>query len=351
MIVGVCGYGATGSSPVLDLLREFEDIQVLDDFEFIYCYQFDGLQDLEYHLVKNPVRNTSGDVAINRFLRAARAIKTPFIAKPTDTKAFLDITHRYIDSLIQAKYKGMDWIDVRSGNVLKNTVNLAMKRIVLPLLYENRMKKPCYIWPNRDMYLCIDPDDFYEKSKQYIRDILSIMGADMNRIILLNQPFAGNAPEQSFHFFDDPKAIVVDRDPRDLFLHAKYVSMSMRKFMPTKNVSDFVEYYRNLRKKQERKDTERVLFLQFENLIYNYENSLERIKSFLNVNNHKLPRNYFNPDYAISNTQLSLRYPNEISNVRYIEKHLPEHLFHFDEYVDVSIQGQPFCGRPKMRVK
>ena len=53
MIIGACGYGATGSSAVYDLIREFEGIQSLPfDSEFIYCYQVDGLQDLQYHLTE-----------------------------------------------------------------------------------------------------------------------------------------------------------------------------------------------------------------------------------------------------------------------------------------------------------
>ena len=35
MIIGACGFGATGSSVLTDLLREYDDIQVYDTFEFI----------------------------------------------------------------------------------------------------------------------------------------------------------------------------------------------------------------------------------------------------------------------------------------------------------------------------
>ena len=52
MIIGSCGYGATGSSVLTDLLREYDDIQVYDNFEFVIAYRVDGLQDLEYHLMK-----------------------------------------------------------------------------------------------------------------------------------------------------------------------------------------------------------------------------------------------------------------------------------------------------------
>ena len=67
MIIGSCGYGATGSSVLTDLLREFDDVQVYDEFEFVLAYMVDGLEDLEYHLMKQYAKNCSGDYAIERF--------------------------------------------------------------------------------------------------------------------------------------------------------------------------------------------------------------------------------------------------------------------------------------------
>ena len=68
MIIGACGYGATGSSVVTDLLREYDNVQVYDDFEFVLSYRVDGLQDLEYHVMKQYAKNETSDYAIKRFL-------------------------------------------------------------------------------------------------------------------------------------------------------------------------------------------------------------------------------------------------------------------------------------------
>lgn len=67
MIVGVCGLGYTGSGAVLDLLKEFDENYVIDAMEFALAYTPDGLEDLEYHLVKSPSRYFSSDIAIKRF--------------------------------------------------------------------------------------------------------------------------------------------------------------------------------------------------------------------------------------------------------------------------------------------
>lgn len=42
MIIGSCGYGATGSSVLTDLLREYDDIQVYDNFELLLHIELMG---------------------------------------------------------------------------------------------------------------------------------------------------------------------------------------------------------------------------------------------------------------------------------------------------------------------
>ena len=43
MIIGACGFGATGSSVVTDYLKEFNNVTVKDDLEFTYLTALDGL--------------------------------------------------------------------------------------------------------------------------------------------------------------------------------------------------------------------------------------------------------------------------------------------------------------------
>ena len=104
MIIGTCGYGATGSSAVYDLIREFQEVQSLDfDSEFTYTYQVDGLQDLQYHLTSHYSKGSSGDAAIRRFIKLSRFAKTPFMHYQVPPKEYLRITDEYIDSIVQGK--------------------------------------------------------------------------------------------------------------------------------------------------------------------------------------------------------------------------------------------------------
>jgi hypothetical protein len=350
MIIGACGYGGTGSSAVSDLLREFQGIQIFDKTEFTYTYKVDGIQDLEFHLMKHHSKNSSGDYAIHRFLFTSKYVLTPFQTHSISPKQFLDITNRYIDSIVQLKYKGHDYIDTHSGHYIKNALFLSLRKYILPYI-ENATHNQWTRYPYRQMYVSVEPEKFYENTKIYIRNILSAMGADINGTIVLDQPFEGNSPESSFRFFDDPKAIVVDRDPRDLYLEAKYLGKAGGRFICSNNAQDFVTWYRNIRKGQIRKDTDRILFIRFEDLIYNYDNSLSKIKNFLGLNSHTKPKQWFNPERSICNTQASKRFPNDIDDVHYIEDNLKEYLFPFQDYPDVHITGIPFINSAKFDKK
>lgn len=342
MIIGSCGYGATGSSVVTDFIREFDDIQIFDDFEFSFTYRVDGLQDLEYHLMKQYAKNISGDAAIKRFLYAANYIKTPLIHKPCDSKEYMRIVNKFIDSIVQTKFKGIETIDIVSGNVTRNIFALGMKKKLMKFFIERWTKKPCYLWPYRDIYVSIEPENFYEAAKQFIRDILKAMGADFSKPIVLDQPFEGNAPQNSFKYFDDPIAVLVDRDPRDLFLETKRHGFYEGRFIPIDDVKKFVEYYRRIHTGRPMEATDRILPIRLEDMIYKYEETTAKVIEFCKLGKHVRKRQIFNPDRSVNNTQLIRRYPDEQTNVEYIEKELPEFLFPYEQYKDVDTTSGGF---------
>lgn len=342
MIIGACGYGATGSSVLTDLLREYDDIQVYDSFEFWISYRVDGLEDLEYHLIKKYAKNLSGDYAIKRFLDWTKCFKTPFINKPCDGDTFYKISKDYIDAITQLKYKGVETADILSGNIIKNIFAFASKKVFMPKVVEKFTHQPSFLWPCRTLNYSIEPENFYEESRNYILNILKAMGADMSRPICLDQPFEGNCPEHSFPFFKDPYAIVIDRDPRDLYLEERYTTSPDGKFFPRTTVEDFVVYYRNMRKNMT--DNPRVLRIRFEEFIYEYDNSVKKIEEFLHLGEHKRPKSGFKPERSINNTQLSRLHPEDKACVEYIEKELSEFLFPFEKYPTVSFNGKPFYG-------
>lgn len=341
MIIGSCGYGATGSSVLTDLLCEYDNIQVFDSFEFTLAYKVDGLQDLEYHLMKQYSKNISGDYAIKRFLESSKSFKTPFINKPCNGKKFQKLSEEFIDNIVQIKYKGIESADMYTSNVVRNIFAFASKKVLMPKIVEKITHKRSYLWPSRYLYYSIKPDNFYEEAKKYIKNILIEMGADLDKPICLDQPFEGNAPEQSFPFFENPYAIVIDRDPRDLYLEYKYTTHPDEKFFPYKNVYEFIIFYKKMRSNNE---SDRVLRVNFEDFIYEYKQTVNKIEKYLKLATHKCPYKYFDPTKSINNTQKFLKYSDEKENIKIIEKELKEYLYPFEKYPELKPNGKSFTG-------
>ncbi len=342
MIIGACGYGATGSSVITDLLREYDDVQVFDNLEFWLSYRVDGLEDLEYHLMKQYSKGESCDAAIRRFLRKSRSYMVPFINKPCNGKRFYELSKDFINEIVQIKFKGLYTAEVCSGYVMKDIFAFASKKVFMPKVIEKITKQRAYLWPCAEKYFSVEPENFYEAAQKYTSSILEAMGADMERPICLDQPFSGNSPETSFKFYKDPYAVVVDKDPRDLFLAAKYTKDPNFKFLPVDDVDKFIVYYKNIRK--HRVNDLRILNIRFEDLIYRYDESIDQIENFLNIHAHTRKKEIFNPMRSINNTQLIRLHSEEKDNIDKISKALPEYLFDFEKYGDVVFGDKPFDG-------
>ena len=88
----------------------------------------------------------------------------------------------------------------------------------------------------------------------------------------------------------------------------------------------------------------RVLRIRFEELIYEYEDSIRKIENFLHLGEHKRPKTGFIPERSINNTQQSRLHPEDRAEVEYIEKELKDFLFPFEKYSNVIFNGKPFYG-------
>ena len=81
MIIGACGFGATGSSVVTDYLKEFDNVQVKGNFEFTYVSGINGLVYLERALM-NPINRTGDSIyAIEQFKKRVSKYKCKYNAK------------------------------------------------------------------------------------------------------------------------------------------------------------------------------------------------------------------------------------------------------------------------------
>ena len=138
MIIGICGYGFTGTGAVFSLLKEYSRIRCLpgkrDDIEFTISYMPDGLEDLEYHLCRNFVKGISSDTAIYRFQLLVRDLERSH--NRFTQNRFKRLSYDYLDSLIQVRWQGIRTFEydrnraalIRYSRLLRSYLSTRLKR-------------------------------------------------------------------------------------------------------------------------------------------------------------------------------------------------------------------------------
>lgn len=340
VIIGVCGFSWSGSGAVLDYLMEFQDCQVYTP-EFILAYHPDGLHDLDQNLNENCAKFLSSGVAIPRF----RAVANDLLRTQTNGKS-PELTNQYLEKITQAK-----WIGLEQGqSLLRNKwiyQNIGMRirnRIIPKLSMEFCWKHKPY--PLAQMEYAICPEHFIEHTQAYVSQLLEAIGLDARKDIVLNQPFPGNNPVPFMKYYRDAKAIVVDRDPRDVFVFLKYVFPGHSYSVPLENVYVFCDYFEHMHKNLAAAlDHPDVLYLQFEDLVYHYDESKEQIQQFLKLSAPDHPRKYFRPEQSEANAQVYLKYGKQ-DEIAVIENKLGKYLYDFSKVKKQSNSNKVFDDNP-----
>ncbi len=355
MIIGVCGFTGTGSSAVVDILKEFTCNSVLDSTEFLLPYGPDGLQDLDYQLNTNCSKYTASAVGIERFRRHVYIYLAFHYKDKALQKKIIDCTESFISKITQEKwlgYGGSDYALYSNPILYKNhALNLIFYKVIrnISAIFTKKLGREWRLYPRHTMEFSIKPDNFDEYSKNYIIDLLSILGCDFKKNIILDQPFAGNNPTASFKYFDNPKAIILNRDPIDLYLLVKCFyrrNGTVGYQVPADNVSNFITYYKKMNEGMDNAvKNENVLKIQFEDLIYNYESTLKKIIDFCNLDTSTHAYHFFDPKISIANTQLRRKFNEYNQDVDIIQEELKDYLYDFSPYVNMDNAGLMFLNQ------
>lgn len=334
VIVGVCGFGSTGSGAVVDFLREFPDeVSAGKNLEMSFLYDPDGVLDLEYRLVKQPVRFYSGDAAIKRFRQVISSYDLKkYISRYMPYGKFMQISKDYLSDLVACKWDGGLWtFDRRQASRAKYFFKYTIGHKYLRIFDKLHVKQPQHFFGDR-MYIPVHDERFYTATRRFTSRLIQAQCDTSKKCIVLDQPFPSNHPSLCYSFFENEcKSIIVNRDPRDLYLITKMNPCGWElRFTPSYSVEDFVAYYRDIMYGIQLEDVN-SLYIQFEDLVYDYDNATQKIKEFLDIKGHTNPKEKFNPAVSIANTQMKLRYPDQAEDVEYIERELKEYLYPFDE--------------------
>lgn len=332
--VSVAGYGSTGSSAVVNLLEEVEDCHVVRG-EFRFIQDPDGLEDLCSNL-KNSWGWVRSDAFIRRFIRFTNILGR----KPTYFKfgenldnlfknKFFKYRDEFLNQVIDTCWNGY-WFyhDYHERNKLQTFIEHFKRHTRKYGVSKQTIRK---MTKKSDMYFVRHDVDINKYAEEFINKLfLELVQGKENNKIILDQLILPYNRKNFQGLFKNLKQIVVDRDPRDVYLDA----MTYNAYPITEDINTFISFYESVHTKEDIRNDENTLFVKFEDLIYHYEETKNDIFNFLNIDekNHKNKKTRLDPSISIKNTQTwkrkeFLKYENEMKT---IEERLGKWCYKFD---------------------
>ncbi len=313
--IGVVGYGYSGSGVVFDLLREFEEISSFN-FEFSLIWEPNGLLDLEKSTVDNWdfLRH---DIAIKDFLRYCMIL---------DRKGHklgkwgLDLSNRLeIDFIEESKKFVLSICDTQySGYTRLQDYDLSSLE-----LFKNKILRRFFPqWSRKSNMFFSKPSEekFLKETKQYLNNLFSsLLNKDNSKTLVLDQALPVTNMSKSMRYFDNIKCIVIDRDPRDIYVDLINKKALIGLDCATGGIAStkkYIRWHKALRENRSElsilEKNKQLLQLRFEDVIKNYNESLLKINNFLGIDfKHTRKFDYFDPALSGRNIGIWKSYKNQ----------------------------------------
>lgn len=332
-IISCASYYGTGSSAITDFFSEFDNVFSLTNYEFRFLQDPDGISDLEYNLVENHNRHNSGH-ALKRFKRLVDFNAGTFFNKryePFFNNKYKEISYKYIEELTDFTFKGYWFYDFYDKGRFYYYRKLLPGKIVKKLhsaKSESTFTNPL---PNEITY-CSNPskEKFLSCTRNYLENLFKEANKDNSEFVMVDQIVPPSNVSRYTKYFNNIKVIVVDRDPRDIYILSKYVWKSH--IVPTETVELFCKWYSYTRnhRKNEKYNENNVMLIQFEDLIYKYDETTTKLAKWVGIdlNNHVRIKESFDPSKSINNTRLWVDKPEFKKEIQYIEENLKGYLYH-----------------------
>lgn len=331
-IISCSSYYGTGSSAVTDYITEFDTVKSLGEYEIRILHDTDGIADLQYHLVENHNRHNSGH-AIKRFKKLVDFYAGNRFFKryePFFNNRWKEISYQYIDSLVDFTFRGWWQYDLLDRGVTYYYYKLLINKLYKLTIGRNN-ETVLNVLPNEITY-CSHPtkEEFVEKTKRYLKELMEAANPEGAPFLMVDQLLPSSEIWRFLPYFEDIRTVVVERDPRDLYILEKYIWKG--NVIPTDNVETFCKWYRYTRahRKTEAYDSERVMLIRFEDLIYHYEETTAELRQWLGLkeedHTHKFQK--LNPAKSMKNTRLWTKYDIG-EDLKVIETELAEYLYDY----------------------
>lgn len=341
--IAVTGYFGVGSSAVFDLLSEYScNTTGLDKdqaYEHTIFYTPNGLFDLEDKLLlANDIHRS--DEALRSFENEMKNLNNNNYGwfgslKHLFGNGFSEITSQFIKCLsvfeIPSRYYGQ-----------YKGVRFSIMKLFLQAGARLLQNRKIYKWGRQYIYspkkasmnVCFPtPGEFYKAAQKYVSDYLDLFGKDLNKNVIYDRLLLCHNVYRLPRYFDENfRIIIIERDIRDLYILNKYIWPSIHaQGMFPRSIDEFINYWKRLKACEGMIEDSRILHIKFENLIYNYDDTVRRIEEFceLEEKDHDMPKKYFKPEKSIKNTQVFRMDKTWKKEIEILEKEFKDSLFEF----------------------
>ena len=325
-IVTSVGFTCSGSSAINNLLREYDNFcELTPNNECRFLQDPDGISDLEYNLFENRHRLNS-EYAIKRYLKYTEKYDVRNF-KQIFGKRWHQYNTEFINSIIVLSYNSYWHADLRDLTLFqkfKYYYFRAIRILFSKILRISRENNKNY-FPNKKMFLPIkDKNEFLNKVNIFTNKLFELLNKENKEFGVVDQLVPPRNIKRYMRYVKDLYVIVVDRDPRDVYIEA--MLKDDRAF--PKDVKQFCKIYRDNRDGK-KENNKYILYLKFEDLILKYEETVDLINNFLNIkeSHHLSKGKYFSVLESKKNIRLWKKYSKFSSEIKYIENNLKEFLY------------------------
>lgn len=337
-VVSSIGNGFTGSTAITDLLKEYSSVGTcsVSSFELDFFYDIHGIFCLYTYLVKfrTPLAMIEATREYLRWAEKCANCGTKMNYEKFFNNQFISLTEEYIDRL-----GGHDYVLVDDFADLSVTQEYILRIIskIRALLYkfkagdsyaQNHLK-PLTLFSKKikSYQYLVDEEKFVKETKWYFDQL--IHAYTKKEIANFHALIPMNMIDECVKYFDDIVIISTERDPRDVYLNKKYRWDTINN--DSHDIKTFCKNYRWLRTIVNEIKTDRIINIQFEDLVFHYDKTVSEIESFVGLNpkDHIDYKKYFIPEKAASNCKLAAAYVEEKENIAFIERELSEWIYDF----------------------
>lgn len=330
-IITCASYYGTGSSAITDLFSECEGVYSLGDYEYRFLQEPDGIADLEYNIVENNHRHNTSD-SIKRFIKYMKSLRERgYGGYDIFGDNFQLLIKQYVDEITQLKAHSWWNKDRVDKGWIFGMVDRGYSLIKRSLTGNLHSEKRFSLLQNREYgyYTAISEEEFLDATRKFVRKLMESVNIKNEPFVMVDQMVPPTNTKRFVRYFDDVKIIVVDRDPRDLYLLEKIIWQWG--VIPVETVEEFVEWFKITRKYADdvNDDPKKVLRICFEDLVYRYDETKKRLFEFVGISEaaHVNPQTKFNPDISIKNTNMKKKIRGCEKEIKYIENNLSKYLY------------------------